>query len=333
MPRARIFDLSPETHRPHPLHGGQRNWVESNCYLDLWVEVLHALELEPLACFGFTLASDFEGDQWTFSKPSNLDLVTLYGLSVEELTVWRNLQEHCLCHLELGHLPLLEVDAYYLPDVAQTDYRANHVKTTVGVCAIDTEAQQIEYLHNSGYFRLEGADYRGLFRLDRAEGDIHLPPYCEIVKMHRRVRLTDDELHTIAYRQSGLHLARGPDENPMQRFAAAFEPQMRRVVGVGESAYHHYAFASLRQMGAAAEYAALHLRWLAHACDERHAREPALILAAGALEEISEIAKVLLMKTARMVARGSVSDVSSQLGTLTDSWLRARDALQEYFAS
>ena len=46
----------------------ERAWAETNCYVDLWVELLHALGHDPIAALPFTLAIDFEGDQWTFFK-------------------------------------------------------------------------------------------------------------------------------------------------------------------------------------------------------------------------------------------------------------------------
>ena len=39
----------------------------------------------------FTVAIDFEGDQWTFFKPPHDELCDLYGLDVQELNVWRPL--------------------------------------------------------------------------------------------------------------------------------------------------------------------------------------------------------------------------------------------------
>ena len=71
-----------------------RVWVEKNCYVDVWIEVLHALGLEPLRVLPFVLAIDFEGDQLTFFKPPHEDLVELYGVDVQELNVWRPLVEH-----------------------------------------------------------------------------------------------------------------------------------------------------------------------------------------------------------------------------------------------
>ena len=68
-----------------------RAWPESNCYVDLWIELLHAAGAEPLAALRFTLAVDVEGDQWTFFKFPLADLEALYGVSVFELNVWRPL--------------------------------------------------------------------------------------------------------------------------------------------------------------------------------------------------------------------------------------------------
>ena len=37
------------TFAPHPLHAAERTWTETNCYVDVWIEVLHALGLDPVA--------------------------------------------------------------------------------------------------------------------------------------------------------------------------------------------------------------------------------------------------------------------------------------------
>ena len=128
-----VFSLDPATYVPHALHATGRDWRETNCYVDVWIELLHALGLEVPACLAFTLAVDFEGDQWTFHKPPHADLTELYGLVVDELTLWRPLQEHCAEQIARGSVPLVEMDSYYLPDTCGSDYRENHVKTTIGV--------------------------------------------------------------------------------------------------------------------------------------------------------------------------------------------------------
>jgi hypothetical protein len=54
------------TYVPHAVHGPDRTYVETNCYTDVLVELLHARGDEPLAALGITVRMDFEGDQWTF---------------------------------------------------------------------------------------------------------------------------------------------------------------------------------------------------------------------------------------------------------------------------
>src|SRR5215831_18263466 len=81
---------------PHALHGSTAIWTEKNCYVDLWIELLHSLGIDPRAMLGFTVAVDFEGDQWTFFKPSHRDLQDLYGIDVQELSVWRPIRDHVI---------------------------------------------------------------------------------------------------------------------------------------------------------------------------------------------------------------------------------------------
>src|SRR5215218_4161678 len=49
---------------PHRLHADDRTWPLSGGHVDVWVEVLHAQRLEPSAGLAFTLALDYEGDQF-----------------------------------------------------------------------------------------------------------------------------------------------------------------------------------------------------------------------------------------------------------------------------
>src|SRR5215203_3100505 len=90
-PRDRTWALDPTSYVPSALHREERGWNESNCYVDLWIELLHAQGFEPLACMPFTLSADFEGDQWLFFKPPLGDLDRLYGIDVQELNIWRSL--------------------------------------------------------------------------------------------------------------------------------------------------------------------------------------------------------------------------------------------------
>ena len=179
-----IWPLDPASYARHPLHDGGRVWTESNCYVDLWIELLHTSGVEPLAALPFTFAIDLEGDQWTFFKFPLADLNALYGVDVIELQVWRPITAHLEEQLALRRPALVEVDAFYLPDTLGTAYREVHVKTTIGIQALDVAARRAGYFHNAGYYELEGPDFVGVFRLEgRLTDPEYLPPYVEVAKL------------------------------------------------------------------------------------------------------------------------------------------------------
>ncbi len=122
MSRVSVWNLEPSTYARHALHGEANQWVEKNCYIDVWIEALHAAGLEPLALMPFTIASDFDGDQWTFYKPPHTEIQELYGVSVQELNVYKPILEHSLYHAARGRLVFTEADAYFMPDTQGTDY-------------------------------------------------------------------------------------------------------------------------------------------------------------------------------------------------------------------
>ena len=59
------------------------------------------------------------------------------------------------------------------------------------------------------------------------------------------------------------HLARRPKDNPVARFAARFGKDLPDLQARGLAHYHAWAFATVRQLGSAAEVMALYLAWLA----------------------------------------------------------------------
>lgn len=164
--------------RPHLLHHPERHWPETNCYVDLWIEVLNARGLDPLAMLAFTVRQDFEGDQFTFFKVPLEDLERLYGVSVTELAVFDDLEKHLVEQLERGRLPLVELDGMYLPDTDGVTYRTGHSKTTIAPVEINTASKRMTYFHNAGFFALEGDDYDGVFancRISRRRATCFFP--------------------------------------------------------------------------------------------------------------------------------------------------------------
>ena len=294
--RHRIAPLEPSTYRRHPIHGPDRTWTETNCYTDLLVELVHGLGHEPVAMLPFTLAIDFEGDQWTFFKPSPSDLVTLYGLDIQELAIWRPLLAHVEEQVAAGRPVLVELDSFYLPDTAGTAYKLAHQKTTVGVNEIDAERGYLGYFHNQGYFALQGDDFEKIFHV------AGLPPYVEFVK--RVPGFVAPDLLEASLAMLKMHLARAPRDNPFSRFKARFGDDLGSLLESDIDQFHKYSFATLRQYGACFELAETYLRWLA-------ANGVAgLEVSAAAFQQISQTAKAFQFQLARAMARKKPLDLA-----------------------
>jgi hypothetical protein len=311
-----VARLDPATYRPHALHGADRAWAETNCYTDLVVELTHALGFEPVAMLPFTLAIDFEGDQWTFFKPATHDLWELYGFDVQELAIWRPLGEHLAEQVEAGYPVLVEVDAYHLPDTAGTAYRVAHSKTTIGVNDINLAQGRMGYFHNAGYFAVEGDDFHALLQPACV-------PYVEFIKWRRdflppRNGVLVGRSLEIARR----HLERVPHDNPFRRFKARLARDLDWLVRADIAVFHTYSFATLRQYGACFELAATWLRWLAsHGINGVEGP-------AASLQAIAEGAKAFQFQLARSMARGKPLDLAP-LDAMAALWTEALEPLQK----
>lgn len=285
-----LLGLDPATYSPHPLHGPDRTYTETNCYTDILIELLHARGLEPLAAMGCTLRMDFEGDQWTFFKPAPEDLETLYGIDIHEMQPYRPLETQAAEQIAAGRTLIVELDSWYLPDTRATAYRQAHVKSSVVVEAIDREAQRLRYFHGTGLYELEGEDYHGVWRLGRDFSEDVLPPYTELARFDGGPCLEGEELRTVARTLVRRHLAHRPAGNPFARFAAQLQQDLPRLLEGDARDYHDYAFATVRMAGSAFEVAATQARWLLG--DEAG---PAV----AALAQIVEGCKTLSFKLAR----------------------------------
>ena len=149
--------MTPPRTRPTRCTQPPRTYLETNCYADVLIELLHARGDEPLAMFGFIVATDWEGDQFTYAKPPYADLTRLFGIEVHEMLPYRSLPEHIEEQLRHGRTVLVEMDAWYLPDTAATSYRREHLKTTIVPEAIDRGAERMRYFHNTGLLRARAA--------------------------------------------------------------------------------------------------------------------------------------------------------------------------------
>lgn len=318
-----IPGLNPAAYQPHSLHSSASAWPETNCYVDLWIGILNALGLDPFAMLPFSFGADFEGDQWTFLKPSLDDFWTLYGIDVQELNLWDKLADHVREQIARGRLPLVEVDSFYLPDTQGMAYRMEHTKTTVGVNALDLEREQLGYFHNGGYYALEGEDLRGVLRIGLAAGGESLPPYAEFAKMDSRFRLPPDCLREASLLSARRHLSRRPKQNPLTKFRAclAVDTAMDDDRPDAAAHYHRYAFATFRQLGSGFQMAAAYVRWL------EEQRPFGLTDAAEAFDGISDSAKALLFKMARAVNAKKPLPYEAALDSMEANWQIGFDAL------
>jgi hypothetical protein len=322
--KLRLWDLDPAAYERHRLHRDDRAWPESNCYVDLWVELLHTAGTEPIAGLSFTLAVDVEGDQWTFFKFPLADLDTLYGVDVIELNVWQPLITHVAEQLTLGRPAIVEVDAFHLPDTAGTSYRAEHVKTSIGIQAIDPGGRRLGYFHNAGYYELAGEDFVSVLRLEEnPAAPEHLPPYVEVAKLGVRPARAGRALHEASLALLRVHLARRPTVNPFRRYAARFPADLELLTAqpLPLPRFHGYAFATLRQCGAAFELAGTYLRWL-ETGGERELEPVAMIC-----DQIATTAKTLQFKTARAVNAHRPFDPTPMLDKMAAAWDETMEAL------
>jgi hypothetical protein len=323
-----LWPLNPATYARHPLHLADRAWPESNCYVDLWIELLHTTGVEPLAALPFALTVDLEGDQWTFFKFPVADLHALYGVEVFELNVWRCLIGHIEEQLALGRPSLVEVDAFHLPETSGTSYQIEHVKTTIAIQAIDAGARRLGYFHNAGYYQLAGGDFAGLFQLDNHSADGgRLPPYVEVAKLRTRPPLSGPPLVATSLELLRAHLARRPLENPFRRFVPRFAADLEGLAGEPLARFHTYAFATFRQCGAAFELGGEYLRWL-----EANG-ESGLDDIARACDLIATTAKALQFKTARFVNANRPFDPTPMFDTMAGAWDETMTRLTERYAA
>jgi Domain of unknown function (DUF1839) len=312
-----VLGLDPSTYRSHALHGPDRVWTETNCAADLWIEALHALGHDPVAGLGFTLGTDFDGDQWRmFTYPAET-LHLLYGIGVDELNVWRPLRRHVGEQLSLGNLVAFDADAWWLPDTAGLTYRSVHQKTTVLATMIDLDAGRLGYLHNTGYYELGGDDFEAL--LPAAPPSSVMPPFTLQVRLGG-LRPTGSVNETTVRRLAAVHLARRPVHNPVLRLGARVAADVGRLRADGLDAFHRWAFGTVRQCGANAELAAAFARRLATG---------GLTGASTAGEAFDEVAvgmKAAELALARAV-RGRQVDVEALFRPLAERWAAAIDWL------
>ncbi|WP_373459780.1 DUF1839 family protein [Cupriavidus necator] len=312
------YTRQPPCHVARPvqrwLHDETSIWQETNCYMDLWIELLYGWGLDPRAALAFTVAQDYEGDHFTFFKYPQADIELLYGTVVQEMAVYDTLQAHLVEQIGRGHTVLVEMDSYYLPDTRATAYRQAHVKTTVAIDQIDAAAQRLSYYHSLGYHTAADEDYRGLLRLtpELRDGNI-LFPYAECAK-RVRAPLRGGAAADAAAALMRHHLGRRPALNPVTRWRADFDEHVGVILARGDGYFHQYGFNLPRQLGANFEMLHHCLAWFGeHGYDV-----PARV--AQAAHGLAAESKVLQFRLARAMARGRPDRCSECLGTMESAY-------------
>lgn len=318
-----LLPIDAASYEQHALHRSDRIWTETNCYVDVWIEILHAFGLDPLVSAAFPISTDFEGDQWTFFKYPPEDLRTAYGIDVFEMNAWRPIVDHVAEQLEMGRLLTVEADSWFLPDTQGVSYQIAHVKSTIVPQMLDVAGRRLGYFHNAGYFELSGDDFDGVFRLGQYADPDGLPPYVEMVRLDQLHRDDTARQYELAAGMLQTHLGRLPSSNPMHRFQARLESDIEWLRANGVDGFHAYAFGTCRQCGASAELAASFIDWLA----DRDPDGPGdLPKAAAAYRSIAERCKGLEFSLARL-ARGRSVDLEGIFAQLASDWQDATTVL------
>ncbi len=317
--KQQLLPLRAADYETHPVHSTDRVWTETNCYVDVWIEVLHALGLDPLAAAAFALSTDFEGDQWTFFKYPPEDLRAAYGIDVHEMNPWRPVVEHALEQLAMGRLLTVEANSFFLPDTQGVAYRIDQVKSTIIPNLVDLDERRLGYFHNAGYFELEGEDFDGVFRLGAHADAGALPPYVEIVRLERLRREAAAELFAIATDLLRDHLNRRPSDNPIRRMGERIRTDLQWLSAVSIDEFHVWAFGTVRQCGASAELAASFCNWLGVG-----RAVPDLVAAAARWTSLAESAKSLQFQLAR-AARGRAVSIDGLIDEMADQWEAAQE--------
>lgn len=319
-----VFPLDPANYQRHAIHAQERQWAETNCYVDVWIELLHAWGCEPIAALPFTIGIDFEGDQWTFFKFPHADLYSLFGLDIQELQIWRPLVDHLDHQVGLGRPVLVELDSFYLPDTAGTAYGIGHVKTTVAVTEIDVAQQRMRYFHGQGFYELSGDDFVSVLHLSGVPHSSVLPPYVEIVKRRQAAPLSADTLLQTSLSRLRAELHKLPEANPFEKFKPRFEADLRWLAEEPIETFHQYSFATLRQFGACYELSATYLRWLQ---DHQIGGLDSIV---EQFASLSNGAKTMQFQLARAMARKRTLDLTP-IDQMAAVWRAATEQLKQRF--
>ncbi len=316
----------------HWVHGEESDWSNTNCYLDVWMNVLDSLGLDPIPAFASAISAEFVGDQWEFLKVRSEDLETLYGIRFGEYDTWRPLHEHLAGQLASGNLAIVEVDAFYLPDTVGVSYREEHTKTSIAPVLLDQDAHRLVYFHNGGLHELFKEDYDNTVGAASEQGFVPRP-YVDLIRLDGLQRFDAGRFPAAAQQVLKAHLRRignSSQQHPMVQLTDYVLSQREVLAESGMAHFHQFSFATTRQAGLSAMFASEVAQWFA---DAETRPEVALPLgqAAQAFAEASSTAKRLQFQLAR-VAAGRRPDLQPTTEALNEAWDRGITLMKQWDA-
>ena len=299
---------------PHALHSSERIWPETNCYVDLWIEVLNALGLPPEAMLGFTLTQDFEGDQFTFFKVPLEDLGSALRHPRGELAIFDRVERSVGQQIARGRLCLIEMDSFYHARYAGrrpiAASMARRRSPSTGSCRQRTRRSSISTM--AAIYQLDGRGFRRPVRAPLSRRG--RSPSCPIPNSRSFRTGSPAKRISATWRDRLLrrHFSRRPAENPIRAFAKQFPQQVRRIAERPFGFFHKYAFNTLRQFGANFELAARSsCMAVAGQVHESRAKMP------GAFPKS---AKTVQFQLARAVTRRKFDPLQTALDPAADAW-------------
>jgi hypothetical protein len=300
--------VSPDGWRQSRLHALDRDWPETNCDLDLWIELAASRDLQPEALLGFAVAQDFTVDQFAMLVPPKEELERFYGASIRPLALYGRFEDHFVAQVADGACVMLETDSYYLPDARGVAYRRRHIQSTIAIAAIDPARRTLDYFHNQGFWRLEGEDYDMIVhRPPHLQLDEIVPPHAETIRFEFEP-LRGAALRSAAAERLRFRLSRAPRRDPVALFGTTLAAKAEALAGAGENAFHDWAFHTVRQLGAAFELLGDHVAWL----DDR-----AFAAARENCKRVSSGAKALQFQLARAIMRGRTPDIGALVAEIS----------------
>ena len=270
--------------------------------------------LEPLACLPFVLAVDFEGDQWTFFKPPHDDLVSPLRRRRAGAQRLAPLLENA------SSSSRRQARAQPRPTRSTCPTRrdrlpAQHTKTTIGI-QDSTSRRRARLLPQRGLLRARGRRLRGLFRLDAPptrRSCRSSPSSCARVASHAA---RGAELVAPLARALAKHLARRPRDEPVRAVRRAFAADRRDLMRARAcGAYHAWAFATMRQLGAG-----VRARRCLPALARGARRSRCSMRPRPRSTRCPTTSKSLILKTARAVCAKKPVDLAPMLADIEGQW-------------